>query len=1195
MKPNTNSIPSGTLAFALAASLLALAPTLASAGGNALPAVQITRPASGAIVIVGEPVEIEATVVDPDGHSDFVEFYHGAEKIGESSLVFIREPDPGQPQVHQLQWRPAREGQHLISAKARDNAGAWAQSGELAIVVQAKDAGLPVITSIQIENSDIVVACKVPAGVKKVTLESRTRLGAGTWVPRAVTRVGDTGTLTFRLDKSEQLEVLRVRGDAQEALPANFYAGQTNFDGQASTSAPAGDQAYRFDAVGPNPAPTGAPAETTRQVVESDIWKVRGQTLYFFNQYRGLQVINLSQPDAPGLQGTLELPASGEQMYVLDGPDTAPKTRYVVLLVRDDCGWSGSQGSRVLIVEDTGATPKVITSLPIQGQIVESRLVGTALYIASQTYRKVTVPILPDGQRVGESWEWGSVVTSFDLANPLAPVARDTLWYAGYGNVIYATDKFLFVAVADPINYWKGTVYVTDISAPDGAMSAKGSLQPVGRVADKFKMNLSGQVFTVITEDASWTNDRSQRRSVLETFSLADPNSPRKLGQLEVGHGESLFATRFDDDRVYIVTFLRIDPLWVVDLRDPANPKLSGELQVPGWSTYIQPLGDRLVAVGIDNSNSWRVAISLFDVRDPAKPGLLAKVPLGENHSWSEANQDEKALSVLPEAGLILVPYQTWATNGYATRVQLIDLGADTLKGRGVIEHQMQPRRATVFTDRILSISGRELLVVNAVDRDNPVVTSELELSWAVDRVLLAGDFLLEFAEGNDWQGAPNPIIRVAKTAQADQVLSRLALSNNLPVLGAVVRDSKLYIAQGTSDYYYWAPVILAETAGDQSGQPEKKPTLFLSIYDLSALPELKLAGSTEAVTSALGWGTTLQPLWAKPGILVWSAGGGMYWRWWWGGPWLDVVRPGLAVDAIGMPWWGGGGGGRLFAFDVADATTPKFAAEVNLTGTNQWWNYGEAFTADGLVYLSHQGSMFVEGATLPGQDTKPQTTVTIMPDGTKATNVIPVGIWVTKYYLDVVDFADPTAPAVRKPVNIPGQLIGLSHGGALLYTIGSHWDANGTTDGRQYLDASAYDGLQAALVDSLKLTNSWPQPLIGPNGLILLTQNGADATARLEAWSVSDNGKFGLLGTMSLAGQLSSLKTFGNLLAVQMGQKVQLLNVSNPAQIATVGSGASPGCLWPDLSFADGDLSQGVWAPLRDYGVLAIPAGAKP
>src|SRR5262249_858281 len=160
--------------------------------------------------------------------------------------------------------------------------------------------------------------------------------------------------------------------------------------------------------------------------------------------------------------------------------------------------------------------------------------------------------------------------------------------------------------------------------------------------------------------------------------------------------GERLFATRFDEQLAYVVTFQRIDPLFVINLADPEHPRIVGEVQVPGWSTYIHPLGDRLLTMGVENAGGWHGAVSLFAVHYPVPPGLLRRVPVGDNYSWSEANTDEKAFTVLPEIGLLLVPYQGYSTNGYSTRVQLIDLLATNLVARGAIDHQMQPRRATV-------------------------------------------------------------------------------------------------------------------------------------------------------------------------------------------------------------------------------------------------------------------------------------------------------------------------------------------------------------------------------------------------------------------------------------------------------------------------------------------------------------------
>ena len=108
----------------------------------------------------------------------------------------------------------------------------------------------------------------------------------------------------------------------------------------------------------------------------------------------------------------------------------------------------------------------------------ESRMVGTALYVASQTYR-----VIPNG--TGATWETGTLVSSFDLADPDAPVARDTLWYPGGGNVIAATDIYLFVVTQNPTDWWKSIVNLVDITAPDGSLAGYGSLHTAGRVPDQ--------------------------------------------------------------------------------------------------------------------------------------------------------------------------------------------------------------------------------------------------------------------------------------------------------------------------------------------------------------------------------------------------------------------------------------------------------------------------------------------------------------------------------------------------------------------------------------------------------------------------------------------------------------------------------------------------------------------------------------
>ncbi|MBK9138787.1 MAG: beta-propeller domain-containing protein [Verrucomicrobia bacterium] len=735
---------------------------------------------------------------------------------------------------------------------------------------EAASDGRPVISAVTVEQRDVVVTVQVPAGVRKVTLEGRSRLGAGAWVPRAVERLaGEGGTLTFRIEKSEAVEVLRVRGDAAEVLPPRFYAGQSEFNGQATEGTAANSPADSWRNLDAGAPPEAGGGGGSRAVVESDIWIVRGDRLFFFNQYRGLQVVDVANPDQPAIRGTLRIPAAGEQMYLLGD-------RHAILLARNGCDWSADGGSQALIVDVASGTPTVVKSLPVPGYIQESRLVGTALYVASQTYRVVTLPPARPGDPPTQQWEYGTTVTSFDLSDPTAPVVRDTLWFAGYGNVVAATDRFLFVGLQVPADWWQSEVRLIDIRSPDGQMKSAGTVKPAGRVADKFKLNLDGEVFTVISHVWRWEN-RNETVSVLETFSLADPAAPRKLGEIRVGKGEALFATRFDGDRAYIVTFERIDPLWIVDLRDPAHPTLHGELEIPGWSTYIQPLGDRLVTVGVGGMNNWQVEVSLFDVADPARPALLSKVPLGENYSWSEANYDEKAFTVLPDAGLILVPYQGYSEKGYASRVQLIDLEANALRARGVIEHAMQARRATLHGERILSLSGRELLTVNATDRDRPQVTSDLGLAWPVDQVFVIGDQLVEVERGTAWWPNATPALRVVSARDPDRLLSALPLPRSLPVAACERIGDYLYVAQFDSASTPIEP--------GKEGEPPAPlpPNLFLTVVELTALPQLAIAGTAEARVEGIGWINSLKGFAPRAGLLVLAGGSSGWWRGGWG------------------------------------------------------------------------------------------------------------------------------------------------------------------------------------------------------------------------------------------------------------------------------------------------------------------------
>ena len=353
----------------------------------------------------------------------------------------------------------------------------------------------PQITSIHSAQTNIVVTVDVPRGLRKVTLESRTRLDIGAWEPRAVQRLdGSGGSITFTLPATVDVQVLRVRAYERDPLPESFYRGSNSFENHvrlqqnlngngAPVAVDPGSSGLQYSSL-TGLVPPGT-LRRSRAISESDIWKLRGDTLYYFNNYRGLQVINLSNANAPVIRGVFPLPAAGEQMYLLED-------HHVVLLARKDCSWDTVE-SEVLVVNTSPSlsAPNRVAALPVPGRIIESRLVGTALYVASEAWQ-------PQTNAAGIEWEQRTHILSFDLANPERPLARSALWYPSGGSVIAATDRFLFVALRPGDNN-AADIHCLDISAFDGVVQPRGSVRVAGQVDDKFKMHLNGDVFSVIS------------------------------------------------------------------------------------------------------------------------------------------------------------------------------------------------------------------------------------------------------------------------------------------------------------------------------------------------------------------------------------------------------------------------------------------------------------------------------------------------------------------------------------------------------------------------------------------------------------------------------------------------------------------------------------------------------------------------
>jgi hypothetical protein len=168
-----------------------------------------------------------------------------------------------------------------------------------------------------------------------------------------------------------------------------------------------------------------------------------------------------------------------------------------------------------------------------------------------------------------------------------------------------------------------------------------------------------------VTEDAPWGRQETTNR--VTTFREQDGRLV-KAGQSEdLAVGERIFSARFIGNKGYVVTFRQVDPLFTFDLSDPENPRKVGELKVPGFSSYIHPLGENhLLTVGMhvpENQTDWRqraVKLSLFDVSNPAEPKEAFTQLVGTAYGWSESLWEHKAFNFFPAKGLLAIPFSDY-------------------------------------------------------------------------------------------------------------------------------------------------------------------------------------------------------------------------------------------------------------------------------------------------------------------------------------------------------------------------------------------------------------------------------------------------------------------------------------------------------------------------------------------------------
>ena len=204
-----------------------------------------------------------------------------------------------------------------------------------------------------------------------------------------------------------------------------------------------------------------------------------------------------------------------------------------------------------------------------------------------------------------------------------------------------------------------------------------GPVTPFATVSQKAA---SPATLTVLRENAA-------ERSLKPVATLPSESRPTALGHA----GEQVYAVHFAGPQAYLVTFRRTDPMYVLDLSDPAEPRTVAELAMPGYSDYLFPLpAGKLLGVGRDATADGRVQglkLALLDVANPAVPRVLASRTLGDSSSSSALDYTRHGISLVAQGSQVQValPVRVAETSdGKTSTVQglaryLADTAAGTL------------------------------------------------------------------------------------------------------------------------------------------------------------------------------------------------------------------------------------------------------------------------------------------------------------------------------------------------------------------------------------------------------------------------------------------------------------------------------------------------------------------------------------
>ncbi|MFT9597091.1 beta-propeller domain-containing protein [Mesobacillus sp.] len=494
----------------------------------------------------------------------------------------------------------------------------------------------------------------------------------------------------------------------------------------------------------------GDVSETNVQVQgvdEADIVKTDGKSIFqaehdkvrIIQAVPGAQMKVLSTIRFNGDFNPYQLFLEGEQLVVI-GYQYHQMTRSYEDAAKDSLIAPMMQSTKIIVYNvKNPADPKQIREVTVEGSYVSARKVDNLVYLVTQHYPdywllkenrnidirpKFTDTVYDSKERLidyddihyfPESRQPNyTMIAALDLGQPKKEVAMTT--YLGSGNQLYMSKENVYLAVE---NYGDMDLKDRGVIAPDtnvhkfaiSGMDVKyhSSATVPGTVLNQFSMDEHNGYFRVVTTKGyAWDEKRPSSNHLY----ILDKNL-KETGKIEdLARGERIYSARFMGDRIYMVTFKETDPLFVFDASDPANPKVLGELKIPGFSNYLHPYDENhIIGFGQDTkiiaekgASQPRiltdgVKISLFDVSDMTNPKEKFTEIIGGRGTYSPLNHDHKALLFNRDKDIFAFPISVYLNSEENEYEQIFEY-------QGAYVYSIDPATGFKLKSKITHING---------------------------------------------------------------------------------------------------------------------------------------------------------------------------------------------------------------------------------------------------------------------------------------------------------------------------------------------------------------------------------------------------------------------------------------------------------------------------------------------------------